>query len=422
MAPKTRAQGPTTPERDLPRLLPRSTRTRTRFFDAFDQEYPSRSLAAIGHDFGIDQTTAGRWVRKRAEFGSPAFRRTRKLSTRLGRPSTVSKETCEMLVSPSRNPVRNQSYEAQIAYHNLSIKKRALQHTLRKYTKGAQRYRMQYRKKKISPVNLQKRVTYGQEHQDKTVDDFWQYVFFTDEAHIDPSETSQGFILREQGTRDDPDNIQERGDKAGVKLHIAAWINWHGKSDRLEFYHDEEERTERPKRPPKPRKSKYESNEQYQARIEEWEASLPHEVIVKPKGNSITQKYYTERLLPVYSEAINRYRIWRDGSWILQEDNDPSHGHRKVGLAQHFREANWIETIIHPPQSPDLNPIEAIWSIIKQRVRKRVWNTTEELKEALQEEWANITMEEIRSRIAEMPWRCKQLIEHGGKPLHHNGW
>jgi hypothetical protein len=28
-----------------------------------------------------------------------------------------------------------------------------------------------------------------------------------------------------------------------------------------------------------------------------------------------------------------------------------------------MKEANWIETYIHPAQSADLNPIEAVWNI-----------------------------------------------------------
>jgi len=114
---------------------------------------------------------------------------------------------------------------------------------------------------------------------------------------------------------------------------MAAWVNWHGKSDKIEFYNDEEEHTEQPERPPKPRKSKYQTEEEYKARVEEWEASLPHAVVVKPKGNSMTQKYYTERLLPVYAQAIHKYRLWKAGPWIFQEDNDPSYRHKKEGLA-----------------------------------------------------------------------------------------
>jgi len=95
---------------------------------------------------------------------------------------------------------------------------------------------------------------------------------------------------------------------------------------------------------------------------------------------------------------------------------------RKKGLAQEYKEARNIQNLVHPAQSPDLNPIVGIWSIIKQRLRRRIFDSEEEMKEALQEEWDKITMEEIRDRIADMPRRCVQLIKSGGKPIRGNKW
>ena len=121
-----------------------------------------------------------------------------------------------MLVSPSRNPVRDQLYEAQIEYHNLPVKRRQLQKKLKEHTKGGQRYKQAYITKEISAKNRTLRTKYGKEHKDKTIHDFWQFLFFTDEAHIDPSSMAQGCILREQGHRYDTENIQERGEKTRV--------------------------------------------------------------------------------------------------------------------------------------------------------------------------------------------------------------
>jgi len=112
-----------------------------------------------------------------------------------------------MLVSPSRNPVRDQLFEAQIEYHKLPIKKRQLQARLKQATNGGQRYKQAFVKKEISAKNRKLRVEYGETHQGKRIDDFWQYIFFTDEAHIDPSSCAQGHILREQGHRTDTENI-----------------------------------------------------------------------------------------------------------------------------------------------------------------------------------------------------------------------
>jgi hypothetical protein len=93
---------------------------------------------------------------------------------------------------------------------------------------------------------------------------------------------------------------------------------------------------------------------------------------------------------------------------------------RRRGLAQEYREAHGVQNLAHPAQSPDLNPIEGIWNIIKQRLRRRIFDSEEEMKEALQEEWDKITMQEIRDRIADMPRRCAELIRCGGKPIKGN--
>ena len=105
--------------------------------------------------------------------------------------------------------------------------------------------------------------------------------------------------------------------------------------------------------------------------------------------------------------------------WILQEDGDPSYGIRSEGLA--FQRAG-IVNLVHPPQSPDLNPQEACWNILKQRVRQRIWVTRDDLKAVIQEEWRAITMEEVRARIAEMPDRCKRVARNGGKAVKSALW
>lgn len=122
------------------------------------------------------------------------------------------------------------------------------------------------------------------------------------------------------------------------------------------------------------------------------------------------QAYYVKRLLPVYLQSYNETRMM-DRNPILQEDNDNSHGTRSTdNIVQRFKAANWITTLIHPPQSPDLSPIEAVWNILKQRLRRKRWHNKKQLKQAILEAWDEIDMKGIRRRIAEMPDRCARLI------------
>jgi hypothetical protein len=95
---------------------------------------------------------------------------------------------------------------------------------------------------------------------------------------------------------------------------------------------------------------------------------------------------------------------------------------RKEGLAAKLKQDNWITNLKHPAQSPDLNPIEGIWNIIKQRLRQRIFHLEDEIKEALQEEWSKVTMTEVQKRISQMPARCKRLIRNSGRPIKEALW
>jgi hypothetical protein len=175
--------------------------------------------------------------------------------------------------------------------------------------------------------------------------------------------------------------------------------------------------------PLKPRRRpKTETDEEYTERLKEWEASKPYGVKIKVQGNAMTQKYYVENLLPMYVDAIKSMRLIDDKPWLLQEDGDLSYGMRKAGLAQEYKDANNIQNLVYPAQSPDLNPIEGIWAIIKQRLRRRIFDLEKEMKEALQEEWDRITIEEIRHRIADMSRRCAELMRSNRGPIRGNKW
>ena len=110
----------------------------------------------------------------------------------------------------------------------------------------------------------------------------------------------------------------EHFDNLSQRLHIAATVSWHHKGA-IQFYNDENNNLLRPR---KPRKSRYQSAAVYQQRIIDWEASLPP----PPRGNAMTQVYYTARLLPVYAHEIHQHRIQYGYDCIFQQDNDPSHG------------------------------------------------------------------------------------------------
>jgi transposase len=54
-------------------------------------------------------------------------------------------------------------------------------------------------------------------------------------------------------------------------------------------------------------------------------------------------------------------------SYLFQQDNDPIHPARITREWLLYNARGLLET---PPQSPDINPIENLWSLLKKKVRK----------------------------------------------------
>lgn len=101
--------------------------------------------------------------------------------------------------------------------------------------------------------------------------------------------------------------------------------------------------------------------------------------------------------------------------WKLQEDNAPAHRARSV---QAEKERLGIRSIPWPSKSPDLNPIEHVWSKLGLRILRRSPRPTSlaNLATVLKEEWNAIPQAEIASLISSMPRRVNAVITAQGGP------
>ncbi len=108
--------------------------------------------------------------------------------------------------------------------------------------------------------------------------------------------------------------------------------------------------------------------------------------------------------------------IWEPGL-VFMQDNAPIHRVRKSKLW--FQEMG-IEVMEWPPYSPDLNPIENLWTLLKKKAYK-VYPDLDKLKDKgeeaetqlfqiLQKAWGNIREKVIEGLISSMPRRCEALI------------
>jgi hypothetical protein len=235
------------------------------------------------------------------------------------------------------------------------------------------------------------------------------------------------WILRVVGSREDTENMVNRPQRTANVVHFAGWINYYAMADELTFYNDEYDDVVPVQPEPKPRRRPTTETEgEYHQRVIEWEARKPRKPEVTKPGNSMRASYYTEKILPIYCDAVNKLRSQSDQlrlhlhsevryNWYLQEDNDPSHGTKNPdSLPYQFKVKRGVLFYKHPPNSPDLNPIEGIWNIIKQRVKQylETVHTIDNLKAALQAEWKQVKQEMVQERVAELPERLEQVFQH----------
>ena len=124
---------------------------------------------------------------------------------------------------------------------------------------------------------------------------------------------------------------------------------------------------------------------------------------------TMTATKYVEMLR---SKFIPWVRKQRKRAIVFQQDNAPSHTARHTKA---FFEEDNIVCLDWPPYSPDLNPIENLWGILKQNVDARKPRTLAELRSISQEEWKRIPMDMVRECINSMPRRLSSVIESNGE-------
>jgi transposase len=127
----------------------------------------------------------------------------------------------------------------------------------------------------------------------------------------------------------------------------------------------------------------------------------------------LDSQLYLEILKGELKDTIADYQL-DESKFIFQHDNDPKH---TAKIIKEYLNTQEYQTMVWPSQSPDLNPIEHIWSHIKSELNKYPQPASGmlELWERIQEVKLTVTKEICLNLIDSMPRRMQAVIKAKGR-------
>ncbi len=119
----------------------------------------------------------------------------------------------------------------------------------------------------------------------------------------------------------------------------------------------------------------------------------------------------------IYQEILEHFmlpsadKLYGDADFIFQQDLAPAHTAK--GTKSWFND-HGVTVLDWPANSPDLNPIENLWGIVKRKMRDTRPNNADDLKATVKETWASIPPQQCHKLITSMPHRIEAVIKAKG--------
>uniref|UniRef100_A0A8C7T280 Tc1-like transposase DDE domain-containing protein n=1 Tax=Oncorhynchus mykiss TaxID=8022 RepID=A0A8C7T280_ONCMY len=136
-------------------------------------------------------------------------------------------------------------------------------------------------------------------------------------------------------------------------------------------------------------------------------------LIILPKNTAMNKEWYQhilrEQLLPTIQEEFG------DEQCLFQYDGAPCHKAKVISKC--LGEQNIDILGPWPGNSPDLNPIENLWSILKRRVDKQNPTNSDKLQALIMQEWAVISQDVAQKLIDSMPGRIAEVLKKKGQQI-----
>ncbi len=134
------------------------------------------------------------------------------------------------------------------------------------------------------------------------------------------------------------------------------------------------------------------------------------EIDKKMNSDSYIQILKQNLFLNIDNGSISSYKLW--------QDNAPIHVSKK---SKKFIVDQGIKLLRVPPNSPDINPIENLWSIITKRIYSngKCYNNLSDLKDSILKEWNELNTEIITNLVNSIKKRMKMVIDTEGDVISY---
>lgn len=130
-------------------------------------------------------------------------------------------------------------------------------------------------------------------------------------------------------------------------------------------------------------------------------------------ANTIKEQEQYRQILIHHAMSSGRRLIGR--GFTLAHDNDPKHTASTVKAYLKRKEEKGDITVMGwPSQSPDLNPIEHLWRIVKHKRKGFKATSKDNLFDKVREIWTSIPLNTLKTLVESMPTRVQAVIEAKG--------
>jgi transposase len=216
----------------------------------------------------------------------------------------------------------------------------------------------------LKPAHIKARLEFARKYQDWTVED-WKRVIWSDETKINRfGSDGRRWAWRKRGSKLQPQHVAPTVKYGGGSIMVWGCMTAQGVG--------------------------------YMCRID----------------GRMDAELYCSILDDHLDETIEWYGMDKD-STVFQHDNDPKHTSRK---AKEWLGNYGIDVLDWPAQSPDLNPIEHLWELLKRKLNgyEKASHSMHELWLRVEKEWNNILKEECLRLIESMPRRVAAVLKAKG--------